>query len=122
MTKYTRYANVLFTLSMCSGLTIRQLADGSFNSRGMSLQMYLRVCDQFVRRQFDPGILSSQLVSDHSRMFADLTGHHTIEERYIFPVLAKRMPEFRDDEKHITSHHAIHDGPSLFSLSRSTTS
>lgn len=51
-------------------------------------------------------------------MITDLTAHHTIEERYIFPVLAKRMPEFRDDEKHIKSHHAIHDGPLLFSLTR----
>ncbi|KAI0733188.1 hypothetical protein C8Q72DRAFT_950055 [Fomitopsis betulina] len=68
---------------------IYKLADGSFNDRGMPLQMYLRICDQLVKH---------------------LTAHHTIEERYIFPVLAKRMPEFRDDEKHLKSHHGIHDG------------
>jgi len=68
---------------------IYQLADGSFTSRGMSLQMYLRTCNQLVRH---------------------LTTHHTIEERYIFPILAERMPEFREDDVHIKSHQGIHDG------------
>ncbi|PSR81162.1 hypothetical protein PHLCEN_2v6497 [Hermanssonia centrifuga] len=36
--------------------------------------------------------------------------HHTIEERHIFPILAKRMPTFKDDEVHIKSHHGIHEG------------
>ena len=36
--------------------------------------------------------------------------HHTIEERHIFPILAKRMPAFQDNDKHIQSHHGIHDG------------
>lgn len=41
---------------------------------------------------------------------ADLTMHHTIEERHIFPVLAKRMPAFQNDEVHLRSHHGIHEG------------
>lgn len=41
----------------------------------------------------------------------ELTLHHTIEERHIFPILAKRMPSFRNDEAHIKSHHGIHEGP-----------
>jgi hemerythrin-like domain-containing protein len=38
--------------------------------------------------------------------------HHTIEERHIFPLLAKYMPKFGigADEVHIKSHRAIHDG------------
>lgn len=51
------------------GLTLRYLADGSFNDRGMPLQMYLRICDQLVKRQFDPGIplLSPYLIiPEHS--------------------------------------------------------
>lgn len=38
--------------------------------------------------------------------------HHTIEERHIFPLLAKYMPRFGigADEVHIKSHRAIHDG------------
>lgn len=54
--------------------------------------------------------------------------HHDIEEvskvlnpisvlnnlqRHIFPVLAKRMPEFRDNDRHKTSHKLIHDGLDL---------
>lgn len=42
--------------------------------------------------------------------FVDLTAHHTIEERHIFPYLAKRMPSFKEDEQHIKSHHGIHEG------------
>ncbi|TFY65352.1 hypothetical protein EVJ58_g2029 [Rhodofomes roseus] len=74
---------------------IYKLADGSFNNRGMSLQMYLRVCSQLARH---------------------LTTHHTIEERYIFPVLAERMPEFRDDEVHLKAHHGIHEGQYLLNI------
>ncbi|KAK0486009.1 hypothetical protein IW261DRAFT_1453251 [Armillaria novae-zelandiae] len=68
-----------------------QLADGSFTKRGLSLSLYLDTARQFERH---------------------LTMHHTIEERYIFPVLAQRMPEFSDtaDDGHIKSHQSIHDG------------
>lgn len=41
--------------------------------------------------------------------------HHTIEEQHIFPVLALRMPSFKDDEAHIKSHHGIHEGMCLLS-------
>ncbi|KAI5480221.1 hypothetical protein MNV49_001549 [Pseudohyphozyma bogoriensis] len=38
-----------------------------------------------------------------------LQGHHGIaEERYIFPVLRKKLPEF--GEEHVEEHKAIHDG------------
>jgi len=41
-----------------------------------------------------------------------LTMHHTIEERHLFPILAKSMPQFADNGGvgHITSHHGIHEG------------
>ena len=41
---------------------------------------------------------------------AGLTVHHTIEERHIFPILAKRMTMFQDDDVHLKSHEAIHHG------------
>ncbi|TCD69800.1 hypothetical protein EIP91_006113 [Steccherinum ochraceum] len=65
------------------------LADGSFNKRGMNLRVYLRKADDLVKH---------------------LTMHHTIEERHIFPLLARKMPEFRANEAHIKSHHGIHVG------------
>ncbi|KAH7098897.1 hypothetical protein BKA62DRAFT_744308 [Auriculariales sp. MPI-PUGE-AT-0066] len=58
-----------------------ELADGSFEKHGMSLPMFL-----------------------------NLEGHHGIEEAYIFPKLAQRMVEFKQDEKHRESHKGIHDG------------
>ena len=39
-----------------------------------------------------------------------LTIHHTIEEQHIFPELAERMPNFKDDEILISQHHQIHEG------------
>ncbi|KAI0769706.1 hypothetical protein BD413DRAFT_627612 [Trametes elegans] len=65
------------------------LADGSFAKRGMSLPAYLRMTSQLAR---------------------GLTVHHTIEERYIFPILGKRMAMFSDNEVHLKSHEAIHHG------------
>lgn len=59
----------------------------------MNLQRFLREAEQ---------------VSHHLDM------HHRIEEAYIFPLLAKKMPAFRDGARekgeHIISHRGIHDG------------
>ncbi|KAL5485498.1 hypothetical protein ACEPAI_8140 [Sanghuangporus weigelae] len=66
-----------------------KLADGSFANKGMSLQMYLRAAESLKKH---------------------LEGHHTIEERFIFPELAKKMPSFAEDEQHRKSHEGIHDG------------
>ncbi|CAG7854680.1 SubName: Full=Uncharacterized protein {ECO:0000313/EMBL:CCA66418.1} [Serendipita indica DSM 11827] len=66
-----------------------ELADGKFTKRGMSLSQYLGFVDQF-------------------RMH--ITMHHDIEEAHVFPTLAKRMPEFRPNERHKNSHKLIHDG------------
>lgn len=66
-----------------------ELADGSYTKRGMSFKSYLNSVDQF-------------------RMH--LTMHHDIEEAHVFPKLAERMPEFRENERHKTSHKLIHDG------------
>ncbi|KAF8514969.1 hemerythrin/HHE cation-binding motif-containing protein [Gautieria morchelliformis] len=65
------------------------LADGSFNSRGMSLSMFLQSATDFRRH---------------------LEAHHSIEEKYLFPILARKMPAFSDNEQHRNSHKQIHDG------------
>lgn len=39
-----------------------------------------------------------------------LTMHHTIEERHLFPELAVRMPEFRKELSLLSQHHEIHQG------------
>ncbi|KAJ7462359.1 hemerythrin/HHE cation-binding motif-containing protein [Mycena galericulata] len=74
--------------SECASL---HLADGTFTTRGLSLSVYLDMA---------------------KRLNSHLTLHHTIEERHIFPVLAKRMPQFstETDDAHINSHKQIHKG------------
>ncbi|GAA6026807.1 hypothetical protein JCM8097_005875 [Rhodosporidiobolus ruineniae] len=68
-----------------------ELADGSFERHGMDVAEFMMVADSFLRH---------------------LEGHHGIEERYIFPVLAKKMPQFQDD--HQEEHDAIHEGMHKF--------
>ncbi|KAF9566727.1 hypothetical protein CPC08DRAFT_703693 [Agrocybe pediades] len=69
---------------------IYTLADGSFNSIGLPLARYL----------------DKVTALNHH-----LTMHHTIEERHLFPILAKTMPQFAaDDGEHLASHHGIHEG------------
>jgi len=43
-----------------------------------------------------------------------LTIHHTIEEKHIFPILAKKMPAFRKELELLTQHKQIHDGLDKF--------
>ncbi|KAI9721956.1 MAG: hypothetical protein M1812_001914 [Candelaria pacifica] len=40
--------------------------------------------------------------------------HHTIEEEHIFPVLAKKMPAFREELELLTQHKQIHQGLDIF--------
>ena len=55
----------------------------------MSIRAFLRVAEEFCHH---------------------LTLHHTIEERHIFPVLAKKMPAFKKELQLLTQHKAIHEG------------
>lgn len=64
-----------------------ELSDGSFEKNGLSVPDFMDVAESFLRH---------------------LEGHHGIEERYIFPVLAKKMPQFA--EEHQEEHDTIHEG------------
>ncbi|BGP14073.1 hypothetical protein JCM10213_002368 [Rhodosporidiobolus nylandii] len=77
-----------------------ELADGSFEQRGLSVRDFCDVAESFLRH---------------------LEGHHGIEERYIFPVLAKRMPQFADEhqEEHDTIHEGMHKFETLVAKYRS---
>ncbi|KAI1654602.1 hypothetical protein F4813DRAFT_370506 [Daldinia decipiens] len=57
------------------------------------------------------------IISEGLAFVAQLEVHHNIEETYIFPILARRMPEFRNDGKGgknaaelLRQHREIHDG------------
>ncbi|KAF8664375.1 hypothetical protein AX16_000746 [Volvariella volvacea WC 439] len=73
------------------------MADGSFNKRGLSLRTYLE---------------------NANRLSYELTVHHTVEERHFFPKLAKRMPQFKTtkDTAHMKSHEGIHRGLDALSV------
>ena len=66
----------------------------------------------YVRPPVRPSLILNLSNTDNTMTtyLADLTMHHTIEERHIFPLLAKKMPEFRANEAHIKSHQGIHIG------------
>ncbi|KAK4684684.1 hypothetical protein P7C73_g5484, partial [Tremellales sp. Uapishka_1] len=68
------------------------LADGGFHKEGLNLPRFIQVAEQLAQH---------------------LDAHHRIEA-YIFPKLAKRMPQFkagaREQGEHLKSHKAIHDG------------
>ncbi|BGO89789.1 hypothetical protein NBRC10512_004442 [Rhodotorula toruloides] len=67
-----------------------ELSDGSFNERGMTVRDFMRLAEDFLMH---------------------LEFHHSIEEQHIFPILAKRMPQFRVDhqEEHDTIHKGMHE-------------
>jgi hemerythrin-like domain-containing protein len=43
-----------------------------------------------------------------------LEAHHSIEETYVFPMLARKMPEFEKQEHLLEQHKEIHKGLDLF--------
>ncbi|CVK94822.1 uncharacterized protein FMAN_13144 [Fusarium mangiferae] len=57
-----------------------------------------------------------QFIDTGIRFIDNLEGHHGIEERYIFPILAKKMPEFRSNTRNqaaaelLQQHEEIHSG------------
>jgi hemerythrin-like domain-containing protein len=61
--------------------------------QGMTLRGFLQAGDEFAHH---------------------LTIHHTIEEKHIFPILAKKMPAFRKELELLTQHKQIHDGLDKF--------
>lgn len=58
-----------------------------------------------------PNGMSIRAFISTGEQFCDhLTGHHTFEERYVFPRLAQKMPAFRKELELLTQHKLIHEG------------
>lgn len=58
-----------------------------------------------------PGGLSArQMIMAGLQFCSQLEFHHSIEEQHIFPVLAKKMPEFRKELELLRQHKQIHAG------------
>lgn len=60
------------------------------------------------------GISIRQFLALGEEFCSSLTMHHGIEERYIFPVLAESMPNFKDQEHLKKQHEGIHAGLDVF--------
>jgi len=60
------------------------------------------------------GMSLRQLLSMGDDFCHHLTIHHTIEERHIFPVLAKKMPAFKKELELLDQHKQIHEGLEVF--------
>ncbi|KAF4216669.1 hypothetical protein CNMCM8980_006472 [Aspergillus fumigatiaffinis] len=56
------------------------------------------------------GLSPRQLIMAGLNFCSQLDFHHSIEEQHIFPVLAKRMPEFRRELELLSQHRQIHKG------------
>jgi hemerythrin-like domain-containing protein len=56
------------------------------------------------------GMSLRAFISQGLHLCHGLTMHHTIEEQYVFPELAERMPAFKPHDHLISQHEAIHEG------------
>ncbi|KAJ5698055.1 hypothetical protein N7462_000060 [Penicillium macrosclerotiorum] len=56
------------------------------------------------------GMSARQMIMMGLQFCSQLDFHHSIEEQHIFPVLAKKMPEFRKELELLKQHKKIHAG------------
>ncbi|KAJ5605289.1 hypothetical protein N7510_010443 [Penicillium lagena] len=56
------------------------------------------------------GISARQMILMGLQFCSQLDFHHSIEEQHIFPILAKKMPEFRKELDLLRQHKQIHAG------------
>ncbi|CAI7608276.1 unnamed protein product [Penicillium manginii] len=56
------------------------------------------------------GLSARQMIMMGLQFCSQLDFHHSIEEQHIFPVLAKKMPEFRKELDLLKQHKQIHAG------------
>ncbi|KAK2025890.1 hypothetical protein LX32DRAFT_595779 [Colletotrichum zoysiae] len=58
-----------------------------------------------------PKMTDDQIIREGLFLSYRLTNHHKIEESSLFPLLARKMPQFRgDDAMVVEQHRQIHDG------------
>lgn len=77
-------------------------AAGGFHVKGQSLQGFLQ---------------------EAAQLAIHLGNHHRVEEAHIFPLLAKKLPQFAaTNSEHVKAHRGIHDGMAKYSayLSKAT--
>jgi hemerythrin-like domain-containing protein len=83
------------------------MMDAYHNHFRQTWQMLYKGCTSGKRPQ---GLTIRQYISYGLQLCRQLTMHHTIEEQYVFPELAERMPIFAPQDHLIKQHHDIHVG------------
>lgn len=86
----------------------RLLTASQHNHFRMTWNQLWDACDSSAKR---PGGLSArQMIMMGLQFCSQLDFHHSIEEQHVFPVLAKKMPEFRKELDLLKQHKQIHAG------------
>jgi hypothetical protein len=62
------------------------------------------------KRKRPTGMSIGQFLGLGEQFVSNLTMHHGIEERYMFPLLGKKMPAFRNELELLDQHKQIHKG------------
>lgn len=74
----------------------------------MTWNQLLDACDGSEKKA--GGLSARQMIMMGLQFCAQLDFHHSIEEQHIFPILAKKMPEFRKELDLLRQHKQIHAG------------
>ncbi|RAQ45500.1 hypothetical protein AFGD_005928 [Aspergillus flavus] len=82
--------------------------DGFHNHFRLSWKDLQNACETNGKRS--SGLKPKQLILTGLRFCSQLDFHHSIEEEHIFPVLARKMPEFRQKKTLLAQHKKIHRG------------
>ncbi|KAK3313747.1 hypothetical protein B0H66DRAFT_606993 [Apodospora peruviana] len=67
-----------------------------------------------------PGTSLRQFIDEGLRLTQYLEAHHSIEESYLYPLLARKMPQFKTTGRHkndcelLKQHQQIHEGMDVF--------
>ncbi|KAJ5929876.1 hypothetical protein N7454_006826 [Penicillium verhagenii] len=82
--------------------------DAFHNHFRLTWNQLLEACSATGKRP--SGLSARQMIMMGLQFCSQLDFHHSIEEQHIFPVLAKKMPEFKKELELLSQHKQIHAG------------
>lgn len=83
------------------------LTKSQHNHFRVTWNQLIEACDS---KKKSAGLSARQMIMTGLQFCSQLDFHHSIEEQHIFPILAKKMPEFRKELQLLTQHKQIHAG------------
>ncbi|KAJ6084651.1 hypothetical protein N7486_011451 [Penicillium sp. IBT 16267x] len=86
---------------------VAERMDGFHNHFRMMWNQLFDACSATGKRS---GLSARQMIMMGLQFCSQLDLHHSIEEQHIFPVLAKKMPEFKKELELLRQHKQIHAG------------